>query len=386
MTYALEGPKWGSSVRGTSASITWSFADQNLTSSLAPSYSGYPSLTGSIGADFRDVVRSAFSLWSAVTGVSFVESSDQATNNLRVGEAYIDGNGSTLATTTYWYNGQTFLKAVVDFDTDAFANTQQLFAVSLHEIGHAIGLDHSSSPQDLMYPYLGPQNQNGLSIDDMTGARALYTSGLTLQGTSSNDLLNGDSGDDLIFGKEGADTIDAGGGNNIVVGGVDSADGADLIRAGSGNDLIYGNGGDDTISSSGGNDIVVGGYGNDSIVLGAGSDIVYGNQGNDFINAGDGNNLVIGGFGDDYLVTGAGNDIIYGNEGNDTLSGGNGADRYVFYPGDGNDLILGFSSIQGDALDLQGQTYSVSQDAQNFAVLNLSGGGTVTLAGYTEIR
>ena len=381
MTYALEGPKWGSVVRGTSASISWSFADQNLTSSLSQSYSGYPTLTGAISSSFRDIVRSAFSLWSAVTGLSFIESPDQASNNIRLGEAYIDGTGPTLAETTYWYNGGSFQKAAIDYDTDAFTSSQRFYTVSLHEIGHAIGLDHSSSPSDVMYAYNNSQNQNGLSIDDMTGARALYTSGLTLQGTSADDVLTGGSGDDLIFGKQGADTIKAGDGNNIVVGGQDSTDGADLITAGIGNDLIYGNGGDDTISSTGGNDIVVGGFGNDSITLGSGNDIIYGNQGNDIINAGDGNNLIFGGLGDDFIVAGSGNDIIYGNEGNDTLMGGAGADRYVFNPGDGTDLVMGFSASEGDVLDLQGQTYFESQDAQGSAILTLSGGGTITLSG-----
>jgi Ca2+-binding RTX toxin-like protein len=357
MTYALEGPKWGSSIRGTFASISWSFADQDLTSTLSKSYASYPVVTGAIGTGFRDIVRSAFSLWSAIAGVTFVESSDQASNNIRIGDAYIDGSGPTLATTTYWSSGGSFHEAVVDFDTDAYATS------------------------DVMYAYLGPQNQNGLSFDDMAGARALYTSGLTLEGSSASDLLSGGAGDDMIFGKEGSDTIDAGGGNNIIVGGVDSTDGADLIRAGSGNDLLFGNGGNDSISSTGGNDIVVGGFGNDSITLGAGNDIIYGNQGNDFINAGDGRNLITGGFGDDYITAGSGNDVIYGNEGNDTLVGGAGADRYVFNPGDDNDLIIGYSSSEGDVLDLQGQTYLVGQDAQGSAILALSGGGSITLAG-----
>ena len=93
MPYALEGPKWGPGDRGTTATITWSFADSNLTSALSSSYDGYPTLTNGINSDNRNSLRSAFALWSAVTGLTFVEQPDAASNDLRVGQAYIDGSG-----------------------------------------------------------------------------------------------------------------------------------------------------------------------------------------------------------------------------------------------------------------------------------------------------
>jgi Ca2+-binding RTX toxin-like protein len=78
-----------------------------------------------------------------------------------------------------------------------------------------------------------------------------------------------------------------------------------------------------------------------------------------------------------------GNDTLYGNEGNDVLYGNEGADRIVFGTNSGMDIVNGFSSNEGDRLDLQGQTYILTQDANNNAVLTLSGGGMVTLAGVT---
>ncbi|XP_038617936.1 collagenase 3-like [Tachyglossus aculeatus] len=51
-----------------------------------------------------------------------------------------------------------------------------LFAVAAHELGHALGLQHSSDPESLMYPiYKYPRPQgNILSKDDIKGIHALY--------------------------------------------------------------------------------------------------------------------------------------------------------------------------------------------------------------------
>ena len=70
---------------------------------------------------------------------------------------------------------------------------------------------------------------------------------------------------------------------------------------------------------------------------------------------------------------------LIGSEGNDTLAGGTGADRYVFLPGSGNDLVNGFGN--GDRLDLQAQTFTLGTSADADVLLLLSGGGTIELNG-----
>ena len=81
-----------------------------------------------------------------------------------------------------------------------------------------------------------------------------------------------------------------------------------------------------------------------------------------------------------------GDDVLFGDRGDDVLRGGAGADRYVFGQNSGSDVVLGFNQAEGDRLDLRGQTYTfgVAADGSGSALLVLSGGGTIELAGVTQ--
>ena len=48
------------------------------------------------------------------------------------------------------------------------------FAGVLHEVGHAVGLDHVSDSTSIMYPSIDVGEMKGLSQDDIDGMRALY--------------------------------------------------------------------------------------------------------------------------------------------------------------------------------------------------------------------
>ena len=48
-----------------------------------------------------------------------------------------------------------------------------LYQVALHEIGHALGLDHSKDPNAIMFPTLGNKNVD-LDATDIAGIQALY--------------------------------------------------------------------------------------------------------------------------------------------------------------------------------------------------------------------
>jgi Ca2+-binding RTX toxin-like protein len=64
--------------------------------------------------------------------------------------------------------------------------------------------------------------------------------------------------------------------------------------------------------------------------------------------------LIIHGLGGDDQITGSAfADVLVGGDGNDTLTGGAGADRFeVKFRDEGNDLILDFSTAEGDQLNI----------------------------------
>lgn len=176
------------------------------------------------------------------------------------------------------------------------------------------------------------------------------------------------TGNDNVVGTAGADRISLLTGNDTYTGGA----GNDLVYGNQGNDLVYGNQNSDTVYGGQDADRVYGGQGNDVIYGNLGEDVIYGNLGED---------VLYGGQGNDRLYGGQGNDTLYGNLGDDTLFGNLGADVFSFGQNSGRDVVTGFSQASGDRLALNGQTYTLTQAANGDALLNLSGGGVVDLAG-----
>jgi Ca2+-binding RTX toxin-like protein len=183
-----------------------------------------------------------------------------------------------------------------------------------------------------------------------------------------------------LDGQDGADSLDAGGDDDILIGGPGNdilftgGPGNDLIVPGAGTDTnISGGEGSDTISyldgrvagvfvhltvfptiggdgetftgieeaigtefddtlvatgagfrtvlsGFGGNDTLAGGTLNDLLTGGPGADTISGNEGNDILRGNDGNDLMSGGDGDDYLIGGLGADSLAGGNGSDTAS------------------------------------------------------------------
>ncbi|GJE61386.1 calcium-binding protein [Methylobacterium trifolii] len=176
------------------------------------------------------------------------------------------------------------------------------------------------------------------------------------------------NGDDNLTGTSGPDYVLLLAGNDTYSGGL----GDDTVFGNQGNDVLFGNQGNDTLFGGQDQDTLYGGQGDDAVLGNLGNDVVLGNLGND---------TLFGGQGSDTLYGGQGNDVLFGDFGNDVLSGDLGADRYVFGQNSGADLVLGFSQAQGDRLDLSGQTYTLASAGNGDALLTLSGGGTVQLAG-----
>jgi len=178
------GEKWGySTALGTSAGpVYWSFADLNLSSQLSQYYLDYPTISTPLTLWERQEVRKAVETWSEVGNIDFVEISDSAASNIRFGKSYLDGFGHTLAETIIWpFNEMpaSIKAAAILIDTadqaaptDALSTPLGFLSTAIHELGHAIGLDHSANQNAIMYPYYNGKIE--LSSEDISGAQAIY--------------------------------------------------------------------------------------------------------------------------------------------------------------------------------------------------------------------
>ena len=60
---------------------------------------------------------------------------------------------------------------VIDSDAYRFRSTQVQTATLLHELGHAVGLNHAKQPQEVMYPVISDSTANHYNAGDLTGLR-----------------------------------------------------------------------------------------------------------------------------------------------------------------------------------------------------------------------
>jgi len=179
---------------------------------------------------------------------------------------------------------------------------------------------------------------------------------ISTKDNGGTDGITTGAGDDIVIGGRFGDTIDAGSGNNVVIG--DSGHIAFLNGVPTRIETIEpDDGGGDTITTLTGDDIIFGGTKSDTIHAGAGVDVIFGDQG-EVLSTGGANTIVtysnnyVPGYepapwyeGYSYTATcirdiyaGAG-DLIYGEAGGDYILGQQGTD--VIFGGAGDDDIYG---------------------------------------------
>ena len=202
--YVLENVKWGDAAFGTAGGqVRWSFATH--------SFGGTP-FEGTMDASMQEAIRHAFDVWESVVNIDFVEVAEGDAAQIRLGWAPIDGPQGVLAYCSYPEQSGSLSSAEIWFDPleswvarkhSGAAEAYSMYAVAAHEIGHAIGLDHSPSNQTVMSAAEGPSD---LMYADIEGGRFIY--GAALSGaTEGNDFLIATPGDDSIDGLGGIDTV-----------------------------------------------------------------------------------------------------------------------------------------------------------------------------------
>ncbi|KAF2296253.1 hypothetical protein GH714_037096 [Hevea brasiliensis] len=127
-------------------------------------------------------IRKSLQDWASVSHFTFKYTEDYANADLKFSfqkRYHKDNNPFDVPGGVYAHAWAPPIGAV-HFDSaerwtlGKFPHSIDLYTISLHEIGHALGLQHSTVQAAVMYPYVGAGEVKNLQDDDIQGIRALY--------------------------------------------------------------------------------------------------------------------------------------------------------------------------------------------------------------------
>jgi hypothetical protein len=211
----------GPIIEGNNFVIAGSWGRSNITFSFA---NGTADINGD---DERNAVRQAFQIWADYTNLFFTEVTSGAdiviswgTGNHGDGtDNSFDGTNGTLAHAFFPPPNGSFAGDVHFDDDEIWSMDPQVFwfqpidlvTVAAHEIGHALGLDHSDEACALMNPFYTGSHRY-LAQDDIDGIRSLY--GFRQIITTSNFSCSG--GTLLVNNLPAGATVTWAGDNNTI--------------------------------------------------------------------------------------------------------------------------------------------------------------------------
>ncbi|GMI78433.1 hypothetical protein like AT1G24140 [Hibiscus trionum] len=150
----------------------WPASKYNLTYAFPPG----------IRVDAVNPVSRAFQTWAENTQFRFSRTEDYANADITISfesgdhgdGSPFDGPNGALAHAFPPTNGRFHYDADEPWSVAANPGSYHLETVALHEIGHLLGLGHSSIEGAVMYPSIMPGESKGLHGDDIQGINALY--------------------------------------------------------------------------------------------------------------------------------------------------------------------------------------------------------------------
>lgn len=322
-------------VTDTAVNLSYSFWEQAPGNMSSMAISGF----SSFNQQQREQAKLSLQSWSDVANITFTETSNTQSANIKFGLFDVSSRGSYA----FAYNpdtsasvaGQTWYNAKSNVFANNLINENEYGRQTLtHEIGHALGLQHpgdynaapgvsitytkdatyfedsrahsvmsyfseSSTGQDFQGAYSSAPLLNDITaIQHFYGANMSTRSGDTVYGFNSNtdrDFLTATHAQDKIVFS----AWDAGGTDTFDFSGFSQNQRINL------NEKSFSD---------------VGGLkGNVSIAAGVTIENAFGGAGNDVLIGNDTNNILMGGAGDDILYGGGESDHLFGNGGKDTF-------------------------------------------------------------------